>query len=68
MAARYPLLVRLPGGRVQHSARLLGDGPAVTTLCRRRGTPTGDGNGLPYCAACRARPNPTPQQTPGETR
>lgn len=62
-AARYPLEVALPGGRVRHSARLVGDGPQVTTLCRKRGVPTGDGAGLPYCRACAALPNPIPQQT-----
>lgn len=61
--ARYPLNVSLPGGRVQHSARLIGNGPAVNTLCRKRGTPTGDGAHLPYCRACAARPNPIPQQS-----
>ncbi|MFC8704097.1 hypothetical protein ACFUIV_18175 [Streptomyces anulatus] len=60
---RYPLLVALPGGRVQHAARLIGGGPAVNTLCRKRGTPTGDGDGLPYCAGCRNRPNPISQQS-----
>lgn len=64
-AARYPLSVALPGGRVRHSARLVGDGPAVTTLCRKRGVPTGDGEGMPYCSACAARPNPISQQTGG---
>ncbi|MEV5703047.1 hypothetical protein AB0L55_36900 [Streptomyces anthocyanicus] len=57
---RYPLRVALPGGRVRHSARLIGDGPAVTTLCRKRGTPVGDGSALAYCRACAARPNPMP--------
>lgn len=60
---RYPLTVALPGGRVRHAARVIGDGPAVVTLCRKRGTPTGDGHDLPYCAACRARPNPISQQS-----
>lgn len=60
---RYPLLVALPGGRVQHSARLNGGGPAVTTLCRKRATPTGDGSGLPYCRGCADRPNPISQQS-----
>lgn len=60
---RYPLLVRLRGGRVQHAARLVGAGPTVTTLCRKRGTPTGDGSGLPYCAACGNKPNPISQQS-----
>ena len=60
---RYPLLVALPGGRVQHAARLIGTGPAVNTLCRKRGTPTGDGAGMPYCRACADRPNPINQQT-----
>jgi len=59
---RYSLLVALPGGRVQHYARLIGDGPAVNTLCRKRGIPTGDGSSLPRCSACRARPNPISQQ------
>jgi hypothetical protein len=60
---RYPLLVALPGGRVQHDARQVGDGPAVFTLCRKRDIPTGDGSGLPRCSACRARPNPISQQS-----
>lgn len=55
---RYPLTVALPGGRVGHSARLIGDGPAVTTACRKRGNPIGDAAGLPYCSACAKRPNP----------
>lgn len=59
---RYPLTVALPGGRVKHSARLIGDGPAVTTLCRKRGTPAGNGDGLSYCRACANRPNPIAQQ------
>ena len=59
---RYPLHVALPGGRVQHSARQLGNGTAVITLCRKRGTPTGAGDGLPYCRACASKPNPIPQQ------
>ncbi|MGW1468529.1 hypothetical protein ACWCPT_29805 [Streptomyces sp. NPDC002308] len=61
--SRYPLLVALPGGRVQHAARTLGDGPSVVTLCRKRGTPTGDGDGLRYCAACNDKPNPISQQS-----
>lgn len=65
MSLRYPLTVALPGGRVRHAARLAGDGPAVTTLCRKRGTPTGDGSGLPWCSACASRPNPQDQRTPG---
>ena len=64
---RYPLLVTLPGGRVQHSARLIGAGPAVTTLCRKRGAPAGDGAGLTYCRACAGRPNPISQQSGGGT-
>jgi hypothetical protein len=55
---RYPLAVVLPGGRVRHAARFIGDGPAVSTLCSKRGTPTGDGSALPYCRACDGRPNP----------
>jgi hypothetical protein len=62
-APRYPLLVAFPWGRVRHQARLIGDGPAVTTLCRKRDTPTGDGAGLPYCAACLKRPNPQDNRT-----
>lgn len=62
-APRYPLLVALSGGRVRHNARLIGDGPFVVTLCRKRGNPVGDGAGLPYCAACRSRPNPISQQS-----
>lgn len=62
---RYPLLVALPGGRVQHAARLIGDGPAVTTLCSKRGIPTGDGTGLAYCRGCASRPNPISQQGTG---
>lgn len=64
---RFPLLAALPGGRVQHAARLVGDGPAVTTLCQKRGTPAGDGTGLPYCRACAGRPNPISQQYSGGT-
>jgi hypothetical protein len=60
---RFPLLVALPGGRVQHSARLIGDGPTVTTPCRKRGLPTGDGDGLPYCRACENTSNPISQQS-----
>lgn len=63
--SRYPLLVALPGGRVQHSARLIGPGSAVTTLCRKRGVPSGDGQGLLYCRACADRPNPIRQQSTG---
>lgn len=59
---RYPLVVALPGGRVRHAARLIGEGPSVNTLCRKRGTPTGDGASLPYCRACADRPNPISQQ------
>ncbi|MGW5817248.1 hypothetical protein [Streptomyces noursei] len=60
---RYPLQVALPGGRVRHDARLIGNGPAVNTLCRKRGTPTSDGAGLPHCHACADRPNPISQQS-----
>lgn len=64
MTAAYPLLVALPGGRVQHAAKASRDNPSlVHTLCRKRGVPAGDGTGLPYCRACRARPNPIQQQT-----
>jgi hypothetical protein len=66
-AARYPLTVALAGGRVRHSARLVGNGPQVTTLCRKRGHPASDGAGLPYCAACAKLPNPISQQTTGGT-
>lgn len=60
---KYPLLVVLPRGRVAHSAKLVGDGPRVTTLCRKAGTPTGtDPKSLPWCADCAARPNPISQQ------
>lgn len=59
---RYPLTVAFPGGHVKHSARLIGDGPTVTTLCRKRGTPAGDGGDLSYCRACANRPNPIAQQ------
>ncbi|MEU2236135.1 hypothetical protein [Streptomyces vietnamensis] len=62
MPARYPLLVQLPGGRVQHAARELTNG-LVKTLCPKApARPIGDGTGLPYCAACRHRPNPISQQ------
>lgn len=67
-AARYPLVVALPGGRVRHNARIVGGGPEVTTLCRKRGVPTGDGFWLPYCRACSARPNPISQQSSGGQR
>lgn len=60
---RYPIVVSLPGGRTKHDARLVGTGPTVITLCRKRGTPNGDGDGLPYCAGCRNRPNPISQQS-----
>lgn len=60
--ARYPLVRALPGGRVRHYARLIGEGPAVSTLCRKRGEPDGDGAGLPFCRACDGRPNPISQQ------
>lgn len=63
MTARYPLTVALPGGRVRHDARLIRTGPAVITNCGKRGTPNGDGAGLPHCSACAARPNPISQQT-----
>ncbi|MEU6647529.1 winged helix-turn-helix domain-containing protein, partial [Saccharomonospora sp. NPDC046836] len=59
---RYPLLVGLPGGRVQDAAKLAADGEHVFTLCRKRGRPDGDGGGLPYCRACANRPNPISQQ------
>lgn len=61
--SRFPLLVSLPGGRVQHTARLVGTGPTVTTLCRKRGIPNGDGAGLRYCAACKGKANPISQQS-----
>lgn len=60
---QYPLLVALPGGRVQHAARPIGDGPAVVTLCRKRGAPTGNGDTLSYCRACLNRPNPQDNRT-----
>lgn len=60
---RYPLPVALPGGRVRHDARLIGEGPAVNTLCRKRGIPTGDGAGLPHCRACDSRPNRIDQRS-----
>lgn len=60
---KYPLLAALPGGRVQHAARIVGAGPAVVTLCRKRGTPTGDGSDLSYCRACQNRPNPQDNRT-----
>ncbi|EDY43936.1 hypothetical protein SSBG_02126 [Streptomyces sp. SPB074] len=59
---RYPLLAQLRGGRVQHSARTVGNGPRVTTLCRKTGLVAGEGDDFPYCRACRARPNPISQQ------
>lgn len=58
----YPLLVALPGSTRRHYAKqafIVG----VVTLCGRRGTPTGDGDGLPICAACAKKPNPIRQQT-----
>lgn len=60
---RYPLTAALPGGRVRHSARLLDDGPAVITLCGKRGVPTGDGAALRWCSACANRPNPQGQRS-----
>lgn len=60
---RYPLLVVLPRGQVRHAAKLIGDGPRAITLCRKVAVPTGDGAGLPYCAACTKRPNPINQQS-----
>lgn len=62
---RYPLAVRLHGGRVRHSARLIRTGPDVITLCGKRGTPEGDGAGLRYCAGCAGRPNPQDQRSQG---
>lgn len=62
-STRYPLSVALPGGRVRHDARLVRGGPRVTTSCRKTGEPSGDGAGLPYCAACARHPNPIRQQT-----
>lgn len=59
----YPLLVALLRGRVQHAAKANSVNPKfVHTLCRKRGIPVGDGAGLPYCRACRNRPNPISQQ------
>jgi hypothetical protein len=58
----YPLLVALPGSRRRHDARWIGGGPAVVTLCRKRGTPTGDGQGLAHCATCARTPNPINQR------
>lgn len=66
--ARYPLLVALPGGRVRHSARTIGTGYLVVTLCGKRGDPAGDGAGLTYCTACAKRPNPIRQQTTGDAQ
>lgn len=57
----YPLLLALPNGRIQHAAKQ-STGGYVHTLCGRAGIPTGDGAGLPFCARCRARPNPISQQ------
>ncbi|RKN61888.1 hypothetical protein D7231_31960 [Streptomyces klenkii] len=63
-AAQYPLLVQLSGGRVRHYARPTRAGSSrVTTPCRKGGAAVGDGAGLPFCAACAARPNPISQQT-----
>jgi hypothetical protein len=62
---KYPLSVALPGGRVRHTAKLVQDGPAVVTLCGKRGTPTGDGAHLGWCAACARRPNPQDQRSCG---
>ncbi|MDT0306152.1 hypothetical protein RM780_04140 [Streptomyces sp. DSM 44917] len=63
-AARYPLLVQLSGGRVRHYARQArAGGSSVVTPCRKSGAVTGDGAGLPVCAACARRPNPISQQT-----
>lgn len=62
-AAKYPLLVVLPRGRVTHSAKLVGDGPRVTTLCHKSGIPADiDPKSLPWCADCASRPNPISQQ------
>ncbi len=61
--AHYPLYVSLPGGRVRHFARLIKEGPAVSTSCRKRGEPNGDGAGLPFCRACGGRSNPISQQS-----
>lgn len=61
---KYPLTVVLPLGRVRHAARLVDDGPRVTTLCRKAGVPTGtDPATLPYCADCASRPNPIDQRS-----
>lgn len=62
---RYPLTVALHGGHVRHSARIIGTGYLVTTLCGKRGEPADDGAGLPYCTACANRPNPIRQQSSG---
>lgn len=64
-AARYPLTVALPGGRVRHSARIIGTGYTVLTLCGKRGEPIDGGAELPYCTACANRPNPIRQQSTG---
>lgn len=57
---KYPLIVALLRGRVSHAAKLIGDGPEVTTVCRKRGVPRDDVDPatLPYCAACATGPNP----------
>jgi hypothetical protein len=54
---RYPLTVRLKGGRVNHKGREVVEG-IYRTLCGKRGTsvPTSRDRGL--CAACAARPEP----------
>ena len=56
-ASLYPLTVALPGGRVNHSARVIGTGYTVITLCGESGEPTGNKSCLPYCTACAERQN-----------
>jgi hypothetical protein len=61
---KYPLTVTLRGGRVKHNAKALPNGSQwVVTLCGKRGTPTGDGEGLGWCVACANKPNPQDQRS-----
>jgi hypothetical protein len=61
---KYPLLVVLPGGRVAHNAKPIGDGTRVSTPCHKSGVPTDtDPRSVPPCAACVKRPNPIDQRS-----
>jgi hypothetical protein len=54
---RFPLTVRLKGGRVNHKGRELAEG-IVQTLRGKRGTSVPTARWRDLCAACAARPEP----------